>query len=109
MPDPWPIVIDFGIAHYEKGSRLTPTNDAVGNRRFSPDIMRYRLDEVPTWVDVFDLAQLLIWMLEVEPPKSHWQRPVHWNYARYTDSIPDELQMSIRAFTAALFQPSYIT
>ena len=88
VPDPWPILIDFGIAHDEEGLRLTSTNDAVGNARFSPDIMRSRLDEVPPWIDVFDLAQLLIWMLDVKPPKNHWQRPVHWNHARYGDSIP---------------------
>ena len=101
MPDPWPILIDFGIAHDEEGSRFTTSNDAVGNARFSPDIMRSRLDDVPPWLDVFDLAQLLIWMLDVKPPKNNWQRPVHWKYAIYSVGIPQELVMSIRAFTAS--------
>ena len=101
VPDPWPILIDFGIAHDEEGNRFTSSIDAVGNERFSPDIMRSRLDEVPPWLDVFDLAQLLIWMLEVKVPKHYWRRPVHWKYALYSDTIPDRLQMSIRAFTAA--------
>ena len=101
MPDPWPILIDFGIAHDEEGSRFTTSNDAVGNERFSPDIMRSRLDDVPPWLDVFDLAQLLIWMLDVKPPKNHWRRPVHWKHAIYSVGIPQELQMSIQAFTAA--------
>ncbi len=101
VPDPWPILIDFGIAHDEKGVRFTDSNDAVGNERFSPDVMRSRLDNVPAWLDVFDMAQLLIWMLDVKPPKHHWRRPVHWRHAIYSDGIPQELQMSIRAFTAA--------
>ena len=101
MPDPWPILIDFGIAHDEEGSRFTASNDAVGNERFSPDIMRSRLDAIPPWLDVFDLAQLLIWMLDVKAPKHHWRRPVHWKYANYSDGIPQDLVMSIRAFTAA--------
>ena len=97
----WPILIDFGLAHDEDGGRLTPTDQAVGNARFSPDIMRTRLEEVPPWLDVFDLGQLLIWMLDEKAPKDHWQRPVHWRYAVYDNGIPEELGLSIRAFTAA--------
>ena len=99
--DPWPVLIDFGLAHVETGARLTPTSEAVGNARFSPDIMRNRLEEVPPWLDVFDLAQLLIWMLDSKGPKDHWQRPVHWQYAVYSDRLPEHLELSIRAFTAA--------
>ena len=101
VADPWPILIDFGLAHDEESDRLTPADQAVGNARFSPDIMRSRLEEVPPWLDVFDLAQLLIWMLDEDVPKNHWQRPVHWRYAVYHDKIPGELLQSIRAFTAA--------
>ncbi len=63
--------------------------------------MRSRLEDVPPWLDVFDLAQLLIWMLDKKAPKDHWQRPVHWKYAVYDDGIPEELRLSVRAFTAA--------
>ena len=63
--------------------------------------MRNRLEEVPPWLDVFDLAQLLIWMLDSKAPKDHWQRPVHWKYAVYDDRLPEDLKLSIRAFTAA--------
>ncbi len=101
LPEPWPILIDFGIAHYEGGDRLTPIDQAVGNARFSPDVMRSRLEDVPPWLDVFDLGQLLIWMLDEKAPKHHWQRPVHWKHAIYDDGIPENLQLSIRAFTAA--------
>lgn len=101
VSDPWPILIDFGIAHDEEGNRLTASNDAVGNERYSPDIMRSRLDDVPPWLDVFDLAQLFIWMLDVKAPKNHWRRPVHWRHAKYSEAIPEDLQESIRAFTAA--------
>ena len=101
VPEPWPILIDFGIAHYEGEDRLTPADQALGNARFSPDVMRSRLEVVPPWLDIFDLGQLLIWMLDEEVPKRHWQRPVHWKYAIYSDGIPENLQLSIRAFTAA--------
>ena len=98
---PWPILIDFGIAHDESAERLTATNDAVGNARFSPDIMRRRLDDVPPWLDVFDLGQILIWMLDEEAPKAHWQRPIAWNHAVYEPAIPQAKEQSIRAFTAS--------
>ena len=98
---PWPILIDFGIAHDEAGSRLTPLDEAVGNERFSPDVMRSRLDEVPPWLDVFDLAQLLMWMLDERAPKAHWRRPIHWKYAQYRSDLPEASRHAIRAFTAA--------
>ena len=106
IADPWPILIDFGIAHEEKGERLTLTSEAVGNARFSPDIMRNRLEEVPPWLDVYDLSQLLIWMLDKGAPKSHWSRPIHWKYAVYNETVPTHLQLSVRAFTGACSSPA---
>lgn len=100
-PDPWPILIDFGVAHDESAERLTTTDDAVGNARFSPDVMRRRTDDVPPWLDIFDLAQILIWMLDEEAPKANWQRPVAWNHAVYDRRIPQAKEQSIRAFTAS--------
>ena len=102
----WPILIDFGIAHDEQGPRLTSPDDAVGNARFSPDIMRTRVDAVTPWLDIFDLAQLLTWMLDVNPAKYHWQRPIHWKYAAYDERISEEAQRAIRAFTAACSNPT---
>ena len=99
--DPWPILIDFGVAYDEASPRLTPTGDAVGNARFSPDVMRSRVENVRPWLDVFELGQLLIWMLDEEAPKAHWQRPVHWNHARYSRKIQEDLLSSVQAFTAA--------
>ena len=97
----WPVLIDFGIAHDEQGPRLTSPDDAVGNARFSPDIMRTRVDAVTPWLDIFDLAQLLMWMLDVKPTKHHWQRPIHWKHAVYDERISEETHRAIRAFTAA--------
>ena len=101
VAEPWPILIDFGIAHDEAGSRLTPLDEAVGNERFSPDVMRSRLKEIPPWLDVFDLAQLFMWMLDEGAPKAHWRRPMHWRYAEYRSDIPEISRSAIRAFTAA--------
>ena len=94
-------MIDFGVAHDEASPRLTPTGDAVGNARYSPDVMRTRVEDVRAWLDVFELGQLFIWMLDEKAPKAHWQRPVHWKYARYSNGIREDMLMSIRAFTAA--------
>lgn len=105
VEEPWPILIDFGIAHNEDGQRLTQTGDAVGNARFSPDEMRDRLPEVLPWLDLFGLAQMLIWMLDTKASKQHWQRPVHWRYARYGAEVPPDLELSVRAFTGACSNP----
>ena len=101
VPEPWPVLIDFGLVHDPDEARLTPIEDAVGNARFSPDPMRNRLADISPWPDVFGLAQLLIWMVDEKAPKDRWQRPVHWKYAIYNDLLPEELVLSIRAFTAA--------
>ncbi|MDE0523335.1 MAG: protein kinase [Boseongicola sp.] len=98
--DPWPILIDFGVAYDECSPRLTPTSDAVGNARFSRDIMRMRVEEVRPWLDVFELGQLMIWMLDADAPKAHWSRPVHWNHAKYPNDIGEDSLMAIRGFTA---------
>ena len=101
VASPWPILIDFGLAHDDSEDRLTPANDAVGNARFSPDIMRRRVAEVLPWLDVFYLAQILIWMLDEEPPKAHWRRPVRWEYAVYHPAIALSKEQSLKAFTAS--------
>ena len=101
VADPWPLLIDFGVAHDESEERLTPMDDAVGNARFSPDIMRRRNDGVDPWPDVFNLAQILIWMLDEEAPKAHWRRPVGWNHAVYDPAVPQPKEQLLRAFTAA--------
>ena len=99
--DAWPMLIDFGIAHDVGGERLTAPDEAVGNARFSPDVMRTRVEHVRPWLDVFDLGQLLIWMLDRGAPKAHWPRPVHWEHAQYPADMGEDALMSVRAFTAA--------
>ena len=56
---------------------------------------------MPPWLDVFDLGQILIWMLDEEAPKAHWQRPIAWNHAVYDPAIPQAKEQSIKAFTAS--------
>ena len=109
VAEPWPILIDFGLAHVETGIRLTPADQAVGNARYSPDIMRNRLEQVPPWLDVFDLAQLFIGMLDDKAPKDHWQRPVHWKYAVYSDGLPGDLELSHKSLHGSLLNSRYFT
>ena len=101
VPNPWPILIDFGIAHDAGQSRLTPPDEAVGNRRFSPDVMRARLEDVTPWLDIFGVGQLLMWMLDEGAGKAHWERPLHWRYARYDAHLENDTELAIRAVTAA--------
>ena len=101
VTDPWPILIDFGLAHDETSYRLTPLDDAVGNAGFSPDVMRRRTEDVPPWLDVFGLGQILIWMLDAESPKGHWRRPLAWDHAMYDAAISEPTSLSLKAFTAA--------
>jgi serine/threonine protein kinase len=95
-----PVLIDFGTVFLPDNARLTDTNDAVGNMRFSHDSMMYRLDEVSPWLDIFQLAQLLIWMLSQDPVKN-WQRPLDYRYVRYLPYIKPDHVNSLYAFTGS--------
>jgi serine/threonine protein kinase len=95
-----PRLIDFGIAHVEYEDRLTDADSAVGNKRYSPDVMMNRMDEVPPWLDVFQLSQLLIWMVQTPPAIRHWDRPLDWRFVNYADRLPDDLVVAVRAVTA---------
>ena len=98
----WPILIDFGLAYESVSERLTDSKESVGNRRFSPDPVRLRMEEIPPWLDVFALAQLMIWMLDEQASAGRaWARPIHWRYAKYDAGLSDETQMALKAFTAA--------
>ena len=102
VEEPWPILIDFGLAYESGSSRLTDSGEGVGNRRFSPDPVRSRMEEVPAWLDVFALAQLAIWMLDEQvSERTSWQRPLHWRYAKYNSELGAETLLAINAFTAA--------
>ena len=98
----WPILIDFGLAYERNLPRLTDPHEAVGNRRFSPDPARSRMEEVPAWLDVFALAQLVIWMLDEQvSARGAWLRPLHWRYAKYDPRLGEESLLAINAFNAA--------
>lgn len=92
-----PVLIDFGIAHVDYEDRLTPTDEAVGNKGYSPDVMMNRLEQVPPWLDVFQLSQLLIWMITAFPT---WDRPLDWRWVNYDERLPNDLVLAIRAVTA---------
>jgi serine/threonine protein kinase len=95
-----PVLIDFGTVFLPDDTRLTHTDDAIGNRRFSHDSMMYRLDEVSPWLDIFQLSQVLIWMLSQDPVKN-WQRPLDYRYVRYLSNIETQYINSLYAFTGS--------
>ena len=88
VAEPWPILIDFGVAYENDTPRLTESDEKVGNRRFSPDPARSRLEPVPPWLDVFALAQLVMRMLDEQlSEQKSWPRPLHWRYAQYDSGV----------------------
>lgn len=98
----WPILIDFGLAYEADSVRLTDSQERVGNRRFSPDPARSRMEDVPAWLDVFALGQLLIWMLDEQvSARDSWPRPLHWRYAKYDPALREDTLLAINAFNAA--------
>ncbi len=99
-PDREPVLIDFGIAYKPEENRLTPANHATGNARFSPDQVMNWQDDVPPWIDIFHLGQLLIYMVGEKSGKNHWERPVHWMYARHPLTLSEKNANILRAITA---------
>ena len=55
----FPVLIDFGVIYVHIEDRLTSVDSAVGNIRYSPDVMMNRMDDIPPWLDVFQISQLL--------------------------------------------------
>jgi hypothetical protein len=94
-----PALIDFGLVYHPEEERLTDVAEAVGNQRFSPDVQMRRLELVPPWLDVFNLSQVLIWMVQEKPAKN-WQRALHWRWVSYAPRLSDDLTLSLRALTA---------
>ena len=101
VPEPWPMIIDFGVAFEEDDERISSANGTVGNTRYSPNLMQWRSDEIPPWIDVFELAQTLLWMLETKPQKHYWNRPVDWRYVRFDPGLHEVHASGIRALAAA--------
>jgi len=95
-----PVLIDFGLAYAAvEEDRLTPMDDAVGNTRYSRDVMMDRMDEINPWLDVFQVSQLLIYMISEKPAKD-WPRPRDWRWVNYSEELPNDLVLAIRALTA---------
>ena len=102
VKEPWPILIDFGLAYEFGATRLTDSTEGVGNRRFSPDPARSRMDDITPWLDVFALAQLVLWMLDEQmSQRTSWPRPLHWRYAKYHPELGEETLLAVNAFNAA--------
>jgi serine/threonine protein kinase len=99
-----PVLIDFGLVYHPDEERITPVDSAVGNARYSPDQMMNRLEEVPPWLDIFQLSQLLIWMVSEKPTKT-WSRPLDWRWVIYPEKMSDTLVLSIKALTAICSDP----
>ena len=100
-----PVLIDFGLAYVKGDPRLSDVNETVGNVRFSPDIAMYRMDDVPPWLDVHNLAQLFMWMTRV-PPDKDWNRALDPRWVNYDSRLSQGSILSIRALTALCSEQS---
>jgi serine/threonine protein kinase len=95
-----PCLIDFGVVWVPEEERITDVGEAVGNKPYSPDIQRNRLDDPPPWIDVFSATQIFQWMLAERDAKHHWQRPIHWRYVRYPQGTTPWISGAVRALGA---------
>ena len=100
-----PVLIDFGLAYVESEPRLSNVNETVGNVRFSPDVAMYRMDNVPPWLDVHNLAQLFMWMTQLRPDKN-WSRALDPRWVSYDTRLSQDSILSIRALTASCSEQS---
>ncbi|MEO7991103.1 MAG: serine/threonine-protein kinase [Chryseolinea sp.] len=92
-----PVLIDFGIAFVIGEERLTPVDEAVANM-YSPDPSLNFMENVPPWLDVFLLSQLLIWMVSEGTNKPHVQRPLDWRWVVYP-KFSDSNTLKVKALT----------
>lgn len=96
-----PVLIDFGVAHVDDEPRITPLDEAVGNARYSPSRMQWSQDTVSPWFDIFELSQVMLWMLQADRPAKHyWPRPVDWRFVRFDDRLPTETILKLEAIAA---------
>ncbi|HVU88726.1 MAG TPA: protein kinase [Pirellulales bacterium] len=96
-----PVLIDFGVAHVDDEQRITPLDEAVGNTRYSPSRMQWRLETVSSWFDIFEVCQVMLWMLQAElPAKHYWQRPVDWRFVRFDERLPPRTIQKLQAIAA---------
>jgi hypothetical protein len=73
-------------------------DEAMGNV-FSPDPALNFMEEVPPWLDVFLLSQLVIWMVSEGTNKPHNQRPLDWRWVVYP-KFSERLLLKVKALTA---------
>lgn len=99
-----PVLIDFGLVYIKDEKRLTPKEHPANNRGFSADPMRYYIDEIVPWLDVFQISQLLIWMTCQRPPKG-WYSPLSWQWVKYSPLISETSVLALRAISAICSDP----
>ncbi|WP_157607480.1 protein kinase domain-containing protein [Runella limosa] len=103
--DDEPVLIDFGVSFDPEDERLTEVGEAVGNEMHSPDVARNWLEKVLTWIDIFHLSQLFMWMVAEKNVKHYWRRPLHWRYVNYSKGLSKNNENIIRAVTAIAGTP----
>ena len=92
-------IIDWGIAKFFDLESITDNKPM--NRGYAPQIMRWTdTNELKEWVDIYMVAQILIWLLKRREPGENSDAPIHWDWVPYQESIPVEELFKVRVFTA---------
>lgn len=82
-------IIDWGICHIQGAERITNIDYPAYNRAFSPSYLYFHRDNIPSWVDIFQLSQLLIFLLKEDTKKTGFA-PIHWKWVVYRETISEE-------------------
>lgn len=91
-------IIDWGLCHIQGGDRITNKDYPAYNRAFSPAYLYFHRDEIPKWVDVFQLSQFLIYLL-IDSPEKKIVAPIHWKWALYRPGLSMERIQRLTLFT----------
>lgn len=96
-----PVIIDFGLVTDPSFNRITDVGEPKGNRLCTHDIARFG-ESPPPWTDIFSLVQIFLQMMlpRVNKQALRWQRPIHWQYATYSDELSEEFCLGLRALSA---------
>lgn len=82
-------IIDWGLCHIQGGDRISNKDYPAYNRAFSPAYLYFHRNEIPKWVDIFQLSQFLIYLL-IDSPEKKIVAPIHWKWALYRPGLSIE-------------------
>ena len=93
-------IIDWGIAKFLDLDSITDGENPM-NVGFSPQFLQFSSATKNTkWVDVFMVAQILIWMLKSPEIERDQHNPINWQWVPFDDRLSQKQAIKIKAFLA---------